>query len=1031
MHPALRAELMKRNWNRAKSKNSCDSNSLTKENTVAETDGAIDHSVYSSDTVEVTKVCPKCKEIVRTHVEVCPDCGYVFENVPPPPQKAITNSNALTETVNCSQESNELVQKPKSVKVKPKNHKHTHKKNQNRRNKLTEEQSETQRQKREEKKQKALERIELLKRTAEIRTLEKEQRKQRKEQEEKAKQQRREFRLVSQAIKRAAFNQLQSHRRKYLADFTKEFPRMRVRGKDEVSYDYLSAISNEVTDPTFSEGCTYEIYERRNGTPVRVFMGADHKTYQQQQSKRDAEKWNKPIEQSLGITETEIIRFLESGLYGFPLSFGTNKPLGSQFKYGNVRDARTLKILANSEKEYETKLARALDSIERNFNIRKCDDVSPHNMAIVCTNITVIDFDDFWSNTTQCYVKKLIKEIGKFDKALVVFTPGGETHGPGVHLYFSMCEGLKSNSPVPGAIDIKTGSTSYVCAPGSVRENGCYRALDRRWIEEHGEEKYNQLLELLPVNEVILLDDYRNVDQLGEITSMQKSGIQRIIDFHYTGDCFQDLEYDDLTEDYQATQTGRAMLRHEIKNAGWGSKYCTIARLARSDKESTPKSKNDTNKANSESEKPICTKKVKLPKSTNKAAQNPEIHILESPDFIEEAVQKLFACSRAAKYEQMQKIWLDPEIDRQSIHPGWRQFFYSPIELIGNPDANEVDKQYLLWKTIAASIPVGYRNVALTSFAGVLCRECVQLPTLEVLIKTMLLYNSHLKIPLSQKEVEKISRSIHRRSLAKRDGDPDKVFESKPRENHHIENIKTKYQNIKHSIEKDIADPHKKELYLRTLLVVATGRWDLQNGEFDLTTFKQIVNRDIEDSDSKSHTKPTHSDGQTIIAALRTIIKQFCGVSIDKFKSKIQNVYYDDDSKERHSVIVGVSFVYDSQSRALLQNIKKETETAQDPYNPFGCCVGLFKSNGFFGNAIVADTAKSSNCIETISNEGNNKVRNREKENNREKKRLVFRIRREFFDESNFRSFVSYVEYRFCCDFDFGFRQALTKQLAV
>ncbi|MDR1382306.1 MAG: bifunctional DNA primase/polymerase [Planctomycetaceae bacterium] len=758
----------------------------------------------------------------------------------------------------------------------------------------------------------------------------------------------------------------------------------------------------------------------------------------------------------------------------FPLVYGTNKPLGFSNSttnyYGHL-------IYPNGKLIYGVRDATTnLAKLVQMFQFRKCDYLSPYNMGVACGNVTVLDFDDFWSDNTQQYVKEIRRIIGTFDEAAVVLTPGGNVelggHGPGVHLFVKKYENIKSGTIIHGALDCKNDAHSYVCGAGSVRPNGVYEWLSQKWIKQHGQEEYEKILELLPVKNIILFEDFVSVKNLASLSEIQKKGLEFFRSRYFTGNYEQDKDILQriVVSPSEVPGASNCCLKSGLEDALWQQlknrskpnwclesclegdveqqrkrindsqgvyRYVTHNELLgniKEDKATQMTTVTDTNDHQTSQQKSNLAHKStsaqkrtppELQQSIGDIVENSvsdisesdifEPNISESPKIIEKAVQELFTVSGHASYEEPQKIWLDSSVDRLKIHPGWRQF-YMTLEQAQEPDA---DKTYLLWMTRVGKIPVGYRNQFLTSVAGILCRENEKLLQFRIFLNTMLLCNSKLTVPLSNKEVKKISKSIYDRSLTKRGGNPDVVFEQKLKDKHNahqektFDSTNTKQQKFKDWVQQNIKDQHKKELYFKVLLIVSMGEWNLnadENEHFDLTEFKRTVN---------GSASLNHTDGQTILAALHVLIKNgFFGISTAKFKSKRKKTRYADNSIHVHSVIDGITFTYDPDNALQkLNNVSKNT-VVTDSFNPFGLVGCWFGFNGFLkvvNAAINTDT-------DTVNNSNNN--------NNRESKdgerfRQPLRIRRGYFCERGIRSFILYLEHRFGCDFIKEFRLLL------
>ncbi|MDR0610408.1 MAG: bifunctional DNA primase/polymerase [Planctomycetaceae bacterium] len=1144
------------------------------------TDTSVDS--YADALNAITKVCPECKEIVRTHVGVCPDCGYEFQDVPLPTQKEVKNNSNNDFDSTLSDNVVKFSAKPKKSKSKSK-----------KRKLLTPEESEAIKQKRERERQEALDRIERLKeqkdddkkakrkkreqekakrkkeeqkrreevnkrftpiqfeearddmrqlridadsskdsktikeahktwrkeyskwRKEEIKKYRKEEKRQKginkvlkrlerelhREKKKEARELKRKARELEEIVENAkkaecreerqkkseenrlAFHRLQAFRRDYLLKFPKNNPHVPDANENKIDYSYLSQISDEVIDPSYDE--LYEKYRRKSDNRnFRIYKGVDGRTYKQCQNKRDNEKWNKPIEQNLGISQKEVFRVARAGFYVCPLTFGTNIPLGSPY---SVRDEDGHCCFKNGGLIYGVRdavTAPFFGKIREMFRFGR-DGISPYNLAITCVNITVLDFDSFWSEKTQRYVKFLCAKYGKFSKALVAFTPGSEKHGPGVHLYFLKCDGLKSNSIIPGAFDVKSDAHSYVSAPGSVREKDCYFWLDKLWIANN-KEQYEKLKEC--ISEIIPFDDFKDIKQLGRLTDLQKEGIQTILNSGFTGSPRCDLEDEYLTEEgKQNKYSSENKTSQELDTiavpitgtrvpiAKVPTRKVTLAELAalqKEDKEEDAKYFADKKKSKQEKsvgcpcetftddedtqtddksdKKTFGASKVK---ESNKATveQPKATQTIKSPFTVkeksipdptkstDEIICDFLGVRAYTTYDKILKVWIGDR-DRTQIHIGWKNVFQYD-------DENDVDKRYLLWKTVAHEIPVGNRNLALTSVAGLFCCETNVLQPIEILIKTMQIYNNDLKTPLPEKEVEKICKSIHHRSLIKRGGDPNVVLGSKIKNETNAKiktdsnvalgteaeaaaktknknksgNIFTKTQKISNWFKENATTDRKKNLCLKVFEVIAMSSWDFNAGEdsyFDLTEFKKLVN------DGET---PNHSDGQTILHFLRTLFDFNCERHNDETKkrltSKRKKIFYADKPMQVHSVIMGIAFNYKDEAALHKLAELQKSQPVTDSYLPRLVWCGGCKYNNFFipdysiigvnntNNAINSD----STMIDTVSKSNYSGC---------------FRVSREEIRIRSFNSFIYYLDQKFGCFFLDEFFDRISKILS-
>jgi hypothetical protein len=1002
------------------------------------TDTSVDS--YTDAVSPITKTCPECKEIVRTHVKVCPDCGYEFENVPDPPQK---NNNSDLEV---SGEINVLPTKPRAAKRKKKKGKT-----------LTKEQTEARDQKREREKQEAMERVAELKSQRNekekrkkrkkkkthplvdafekehpemrehrknkkdaksrkiwnngFRKYEREQEALKKEKQEKEcflqrgeqcalkkyekkrkkweKEERKKIREEKRKEKYAAFDTLQRFRREYLINYPKDNPFEPRANENAIDYEYLSRVTDNI-DSTFVKDDSVVIYKRRNGATVRVYIGADYRTYKQQQNKRNSEKWNTAVEQSLGASIKEVFRLARTGLCLSPLVFGQNIPMGSEYSITNGNGHLCYK---NGDLIYGVRDATSLLGILRKMFRFDKHGISPYNMAVATGNVTVLDWDSFWEEPTQRYVKSFVRKYGKIKRAFVVITPGSEKHAPGIHLYLLKCKGIKSTNIIAGSLDIKNDSHAYVCAPGSVKEKGCYHSMDSTWAKEH-EEEYRMICEL--VEDPIFFEDFESIKKLGSLTEIQKEGILDIIKSRYTGEPYLDLDDEELTEEErQQKQDHAAQHTYTMNEDDEVLRFEEGLKSSKRKHTCTPDIIKDKKIDDEDSnEIPITTQQTAISPSEEVI----KVKVTQDTTMpIDDAVRELFGYSQAATYDNIKKVWLSPERNTLLIHPGWRDVYLYPNDY---GDETDLDKIYRLWKTKVSEIPVGNRNLALTSLVGHLCCENRPLPTLKVLTKTMLLCSKELKEPLPEKEIEKICASIHATSLKKRGGDPDVVFkkksklESESENNRIIKDVFTKVERMRKWIETN-AEPHTKEIYQKAFELVIIGDWNFDADEseyFDISEFTKLAT---------GNTTYNHSDSQTAVNALRKILS--CFLPDSKLVSKIKRVNYDDGHQERHSVITGITCTYNHQYFVQKPNNVSETSPVTDSNNPLFLSLGLINDNGGF------------NLVRHKNTDNSGKVSRDNVE--KEVYRGCLGITKEEISSRMLKSFILYLDRRFSCDF--------------
>ncbi|MDR3198669.1 MAG: bifunctional DNA primase/polymerase [Planctomycetaceae bacterium] len=952
-------------------RNNCGSNSDCR------SDNNISDNSPCDNNIPITKICPQCKEIVRTHVKTCPDCGFEFENVPPPPEKTI--------------------KKPRTITKKAKNRKT-----------LTAKQIEEQKQKREKERQEGLERVAKLK--AEKDENKKEKRKQREKERQfrinAEKEQKEAQRLLKKAEKgisksQQLLNRFQQHRRQYLSDV----------------FDY-NIVLNELSDPnadpfSLAPDEQYHIYKRRDGRKVRYYIANNHYVYSQLQNKRNPDKWNKPMMLNFGICQKEVYRLAKRGFEVFPLRYGTNKPLGSRSSFvdqwGYNRYKNGSRIYGVKDASYFRK------DINYMFHFRECDGMSGYNIAIACGNVTVLDFDNFESETTQEYIDWFCEKFGMIEKALVAFTPGSDNHTSGVHLFIEKYDNIKSSTLIPGVLDIKNDPHSYVCAAGSVKDKGSYRWLDSNWIKEHGNSKYQKILEQLPVKDVILFDNFKSIRELGSLNDVQKKGLDYIVESKFTGMADEDIKDKDCKEAEQpVVKSGFPEFRNYFNAKANKESSEVIITIKKENKTISEKDEivSDTQLDDKQSVEKRPVKKPKncgIPKDppftrelniqpeqlepVNDSADNVELILPEPTTPIEEAAIELLKISHAANHDESRLVWIDPKTNRTSIHVGWRKFFMTSEDA----EQSDADKDYLLWKTTIDKIKVGYRNQSLTSFAGLLCRENEKLPPLEVVLKALQLYNSQLKNPLPYKEVQKIGESIHHRSLEKRGNNPNKVFKSNKN------NPTTPALTLREKLKKWHVDyfynKEKEFLYVATIAQISFGKWNFKAGEdeyFDLTEFKKLVGGDSELS---------HADGQTIIRALKITQRELCPYSFNDYKKCRKWVRHADGTLHQHTVIYGITYTYDPQKTTQkINNVRKQNLCA-DSGTPLGVCRWFIIYSGFLGNCPNLYLDNCSNKEHNISITENNKEKN--------SKRSVICINKRHLYERTFNSFVLFLDYRF------------------
>jgi hypothetical protein len=1024
-------------------------------------------SIYSSATdnlsdsfdAPITKTCPICKEIVRKHVKTCSDCGFEFPVLSQLSEE--TDDIVITKRFNISI----LLQQYENLS-KEEQAKYTHplevcewlsekRKKRVQHGRVLKLLSEM-REKRKELLQASLVQARVAQLSDDLSKEERLIQTKRIKQEVRNELQAQAFEDYKRFKKRGSYEKRQQRKQKrqeraqqriekkfkrYIEKRTereqrkKEIEQKRITVRNDLNIfnkhrrDHLSLHVEDISNTNIMDGCEVQTYQKNQKT-YRIFVGRDGRTYKQQQNKRVPDLWNSAFELYSGISFDEARQMGSRDLSVFPLAYGTNKPLSftrSRNTYG-VRNAS-----ANINKIFDM------------FHFRECDNLSSYNIGIACGNITVLDFDNFWSYNTQSYLRAIKRILGNFDEAVVAFTPGGE-HSPGVHLILRKYDNIKSSTIIPGVLDIKNDAHSYICGAGSVRERGVYEWLDAKWIEKHGEEKYKEVLEVLPVKNIIPFDELRSVGELAPLSKLQQKGLQYIKSCHFTGDYSEDKQFlRRIVETPKDIQDGWS-----LESCLDGNEWHRLKRIADTQETKRYITRNEILGKLPEDQNPVQTKIIShilsdnkqpdfikrsksseisqpvdqlsdqsIDNSIDKSTREPVPKLKVSTE-IDKTVQELFEMSRAASYDKTKKVWLSPDANRAGIHPGWKPIYLSVTESC----EDDVDQYYLLWKTIVDKIPVGRRNLTLTSFAGVLCRESQKLPSFGEFQNTMLLYNSSLKVPLPTKEVEKICKSIYSRSLKKRGNDPNVVFKSKTKiknkdKSEHEQTLNdklTKQKRIQDWTFKNIKENHKRDLCFRAIAIITTGEWDLHAAEddyFDLTEFKRtVIGKDTID----------HSDGQTILCFLRALSKNglFDG-PLHEFKSKRKKIFYDDGSMEVHSVITGITFTYDAAKALQKINNVPKTKQVTDFYNP---CCGVLR---WFNNINNSGSFIQHNSNSNSNNSSNNSNVDNDNDNKGKNIRQCLCVSKEYIRERSFNSFIMYLENKFVCNFYEMYLETLSK----
>jgi hypothetical protein len=138
---------------------------------------------------------------------------------------------------------------------------------------------------------------------------------------------------------------------------------------------------------------------------------------------------------------------------------------------------------------------------------------STKNCGISLSGIVCLDFDSLNSPVTQLLLHVLTTLNGGTLSCPVVRTPGSDKHGSGLHLFFSGSNLLNRSKPcISGALDIKTGASSYVVSYDSCRNTGRYELIDNsnNTLENYIEPTYsvqNGNFTLIPKSELPLLPE--------------------------------------------------------------------------------------------------------------------------------------------------------------------------------------------------------------------------------------------------------------------------------------------------------------------------------------------------------------------------------------------------------------------------------------------------------------------------------------------------------------------------------------------